>query len=325
VLLDMYDKLKATVTRLPWRVTLLILLGVALLAIALWFGLDSLVTATLSTRWQLVVFAGFTIFLLALGLGGLAFFFRRQPLLFNNSLVPGLMLGLAILPSFIIAVTFALVAHTIIRPAQSLSAEFLVQPEVSLWQPWVFYWQVLVLTFAMWIASASTATTDGHPPTPAWKRVGSQLRLYLPTGRSLVISVLGGLALWLVFTFIQSIAASISKPWLDLGNMATATTPFPLFVILALVSLTLAPWAEEVFFRGLLLDHWQRQTAPLLANAGVAAIFACLPMRPLLWLPAFLLGIGLGLLRQRSGLPAAILAHILFNGLMLLLSPLLVI
>ena len=48
-------------------------------------------------------------------------------------------------------------------------------------------------------------------------------------------------------------------------------------------------------------------------------------MRPLLWLPAFLLGIGLGLVRQRSGLPAAILAHILFNGLMLLLSPLLVI
>ncbi|MGD0708497.1 MAG: CPBP family intramembrane glutamic endopeptidase [Anaerolineaceae bacterium] len=325
MLLDIYDKLKATVARLPRRVTLLILLGAALLATALWFGLDSLVTASLSTRWQLIAFAGIAIFLLALGLGGLAFFFRRQPRLFNNSLVPGLMLGLAILPSFIIAVTFALVAHTIIRPGQSLSAEFLIQPEVSLWQPWVFYWQVLVLTFAVWIASASSPPTDGHTPTPIWKRIGSWLRFYLPTGKSLVISVLGGLALWLVFTFIQSIAASISKPWLDLGNMATAATPFPLFVILALVSLTLAPWAEEVFFRGLLLDHWQKQTAPLLANTGVAAIFACLPMRPLLWLPAFLLGIGLGLVRQRSGLPAAILAHILFNGLMLLLSPLLVI
>ena len=118
--------------------------------------------------------------------------------------------------SLIIAVTFALVAHTVIRPAQSLSAEFLVQPEVSLWQPWVFYWQVLVLTFAVWIASASTPPTDGHPPRPS----GSEL------GRGQTLSAdrqiarhqrLGGLALWLVFTFIQSIAASISKPWLDFG------------------------------------------------------------------------------------------------------------
>ena len=323
---DRHDDLKSVVARLHRRVTLLIVLVVAALAVAVWLCLDLLTTAAnLSTNGQLAAFAGLTVFLLTLGLGGLAFFFRRQPFLSESPLMPALMLGLVILPSFIIAVTFAAVAHTIIRPTQSLLAELLVQPEASLWRPWVFFWQVLVLIFAVRIAPASPTITTDKSQTSAWKQTLSWIGRNLPTGRSLVAGLLSGLALWLIYTFIQSMAVSFSEPWLDLGNTAATSLTFPMFVILAVVSLTLAPWAEEVFFRELLLDHWRTRMPPVLANLSAAAIFAFLPVRPLLWVPAFLLGIGLGLLRQRSGLSAAILAHILFNALMLVLNPLLVI
>jgi membrane protease YdiL (CAAX protease family) len=320
------DKLKSVVARLPRRVTLLIVLVVAVLAIALWLCLDLLTTAAnLSTSGQLAAFAGLAVFLLTLGLGGLAFFFRRQPSLPESPLMSSIMLGLVVLPSFTIATTFALVAHTIIRPTQSLLAELLVQPEASLWRPWVFFWQVLVLIFALRITPSSPIITSDRSQTSVWKRAWYWIDRDLTTNRSLVAGLLSGLALWLVYVFIQSMAASFSNPWLDLGESAVPTLATPLLIILAVVALTLAPWAEEVFFRGLLFEHWQTKLSPVLTNLGAAAIFAFLPMRPLLWVPAFLLGIGLGFLRQRSGLSAAILAHILFNSLMLVLNPLLVI
>jgi len=323
---NLQDKFKATVARLPWRVTLLILSAVALLAIALWFGLRSLVTSALSVGWQLAAFASIAIILLTIGLGGIAFSFRRQPLQPNSSLISWLMLGLAILPSFVVTVTFAVVAHTVVRPDQSLPAELLVQPEVSLWHPWVFFWQVLVLAFAIRVTSASSAKVkDKDQPTPFGKQFLSWSKQFLPDDISLITSLLGGLALWLVYAFLQSLAASLSNPWLSVENTTTAFLPSSLSLLLAVMSLTVAPWAEETFFRGFLLDHWQMRMDSLLANVGVAAAFAFMPMRPLLWVPAFLLGLGLGLLRQRAGLPAAILAHVLFNGLMLLLNPLLVI
>jgi len=323
---DRHDILKATVARLPRRVTLLITLAVVVLAILLWLSLYLLITTSnLSTNGQLAAFAGLAVFLLALGLSGLAFFFRRQPLLPDSPLMPSIMLGLVILPSFTIATTFALVAHTVIRPSQSLLAEFLVQPEASLWRPWVFFWQVLVLAFALWIGPVSPLSRADRPGASIWKRALSRLGNDLPAGKLFIAGALGSLALWLVFIFIQSITASFSAPWLDLADATPASPSLPVYIIFVVMSLTLAPWAEESFFRGLLLDHWQTKISPVAANLGVAALFAFLPMRPLLWVPAFLLGVGLGLLRQRSGLPAAILAHILFNGLMLLLTPLLII
>jgi membrane protease YdiL (CAAX protease family) len=323
---NLHDKIKATVARLPWRVTLLIVSGALLLAAALWFGLDSLVTASLSAKWQLAAFACIAIILLTIGLGGLAFTFRQQRNLPISAIIPGLIVVLAVLPSFIIAITFAVVAHTVIRPTQSLLAELLMQPEASLWRPWVFLWQMLVLAFALWITvpSSQISINEDRQKTLLGK-VTAWLKRNLPNKRSFIASLLGGLALWLVFTFIQSIAASFSQPWLDLSGGSETPIPLGLSIVLAFLALAIAPWLEETFFRGFLMDHWQSHLTPLLANACVAAVFAFLPMRPLLWLPAFLLGFGLGILRQRSGLPAAIFAHILFNALMLLLNPLLVI
>lgn len=80
------------------------------------------------------------------------------------------------------------------------------------------------------------------------------------------------------------------------------------------IGLLLAPWVEEHFFRATLLNaaavRWGRPRAVLLS----AALFALGQGRPLLLLPAFILGLALGGLALRRGSwEAAAWAHMGIN------------
>jgi membrane protease YdiL (CAAX protease family) len=133
---------------------------------------------------------------------------------------------------------------------------------------------------------------------------------------------LAGLGLWLVAYFCYNLLTP-RPPHLPASSTIPTSLPalpFALHAAVIFIALAVAPWAEETFFRGRLLPLWQSKMGVwglLLA----AAFYATLQFRPLLWLPAFILAIGLGLVARASGrLAPAILAHIVFNLLMLLVG-----
>jgi len=85
---------------------------------------------------------------------------------------------------------------------------------------------------------------------------------------------------------------------------------------LVLFSLVVAPLAEELFFRGLLLQavwRWLRRAWPAVIVSAVA--FGCVHGQPQDVVPLCTLGLVLGYLRLRSGsLAACVICHALFNA-----------
>jgi membrane protease YdiL (CAAX protease family) len=139
------------------------------------------------------------------------------------------------------------------------------------------------------------------------------LRRRLPT--ALISGGMLGLGLWLVGTFLISVFTA------QLPEAVTYPIAPLMKVVVLAAALVVAPWAEEMFFRRQLIEQWQPRLGIWGASLVSAAIFATLQVRPLLWLPAFLFGLGAGVLAQRTKsawAPAA--AHLVFNALMLILA-----
>lgn len=98
----------------------------------------------------------------------------------------------------------------------------------------------------------------------------------------------------------------------------------PTVLVLAIV--LVAPVAEEIFFRGVVLNAWLREYGPRLAIIGSAALFATIHADPsslttlagsiVNVVPIFGLGLALALVYLRTGsLLAPIALHATFNGL----------
>jgi membrane protease YdiL (CAAX protease family) len=128
-----------------------------------------------------------------------------------------------------------------------------------------------------------------------------------------LLKVLPGVALagWLVESFAHDPGGS--NPMLDLVLHRPEPLALACFLLTAVV---VAPLFEETLFRGVLLPG----LAPRLGNRGAvllsAALFAAAHLSLAEWLPLFVLGCGLGLLRLRSGrLGPPVLMHGLWNGL----------
>ncbi len=172
-------------------------------------------------------------------------------------------------------------------------------------QPWLFLWQALILVFV------------GAPP--ALPAPAQDVARRLP---ALPLGVLGGVAIGLAAAFAFSLGAA----WLEATRLVAlparpAEIPALIRVVTLLVGVGIAPWAEERFFRAELLIRWQPRLGGWGAAIASAALFATLQLRPLLWLPAFLAGLGLALLVQSSGsLRPAILAHAVANALLFALG-----
>ena len=82
-------------------------------------------------------------------------------------------------------------------------------------------------------------------------------------------------------------------------------------LILIAAAVSLAPWAEERFFRQQLATAWSVRLGPVWAAILVAFVFAAVQVRPFSFLPAFLLSLGLSGLRLGTNrLYPAVLAHI---------------
>jgi membrane protease YdiL (CAAX protease family) len=86
-------------------------------------------------------------------------------------------------------------------------------------------------------------------------------------------------------------------------------------VVLGVITILLAPVAEEVLFRGILYPWIKQLGFPRLALWGTAVIFAAIHMNVATFLPLACLALALALLYERTNnLLASITAHALFNG-----------
>ncbi len=206
----------------------------------------------------------------------------------------GLPLALLLLPEWTISLS---------RPAASGWKSLLGAAGLSTGQPWLFLWQAVVLT-GYQLTTLFSVNARQNTPLEAW---------------TIVFSLLAGLGLWLVSVYLFGLLTA----QLSILSTGSLTPPLPplLAIPFGLTAVLLAPWAEESFWRGELFQRWVKPMGVYGSSLATAALFAALQFRPLLFLPAFLLGLGLALLTYHTQrLYPAVLAHMLFNALMLLLG-----
>ena len=127
----------------------------------------------------------------------------------------------------------------------------------------------------------------------------------------LLVLPLVALSGWLIERFWSDPGGS--NPLLEM--VLTGRDPLALFC-LALTALVLAPLFEETLFRGVLLPAVGRRHGGPTAVVASAAIFAVAHLSLSELAPLFVLGLGLGWLRWRSGrLASCALMHGLWNGM----------
>lgn len=92
-------------------------------------------------------------------------------------------------------------------------------------------------------------------------------------------------------------------------------------VVLVMAIVVFAPIAEELFFRGVVFNAWEREYGVTRAIIGSALLFAVIHGSPFLIPSIFVLGIVLALVyRSTRSLPATITLHAVFNGITVLLA-----
>ena len=141
-----------------------------------------------------------------------------------------------------------------------------------------------------------------RPPATALRQALQMLLLILP------VVALGG---WLVEILWRDPGGS--NPMLELVLQGSDPWALACFAVTAVV---VAPLFEEIIFRGVLLPVLGTWLGPSGAVLLSAALFAAAHLSLSEWIPLFLLGLGLGVLRLRSGrLASCVLLHALWNGL----------
>jgi membrane protease YdiL (CAAX protease family) len=103
----------------------------------------------------------------------------------------------------------------------------------------------------------------------------------------------------------------IERPARELTDRAHGAGVLLLFLVVAV----LAPIAEEIFFRGLVLRSIERRLGTRWAIAGSAALFGAAHFEPLQFPALFVFGLVAAILVTRTGrLGPAIWAHVAFNA-----------
>lgn len=187
------------------------------------------------------------------------------------------------------------------RPASLGLLRVVGPPGLAAGQPEAFLWQGLVLALGLLLPRLRRPS---WPPRPRLE--------------SLAVGLLGGMALWLGCAFLLGL---LLAPFQGLFAPLSAPLAPTLRLLLAVIGCLAAPWALESTFR---LPGSPLQAAfPLRRPAlSIALVYALLQARPLLFLPAFGFSLGLSLLAQRTqGRAPVILAHAVFNLLMLVVHP----
>lgn len=137
-------------------------------------------------------------------------------------------------------------------------------------------------------------------------------------GRSLLIGLAASVPVWIGATLIGAAVATL----LQVIGLKEEAGPVDAFVArgdptVILVALCLvAPVAEEIFFRGVAYNAWERERGPWMALIGSAALFGAIHGSLFAFVPIFVLGIILALLYRRTGgLAANIALHAGFNAI----------
>ena len=145
----------------------------------------------------------------------------------------------------------------------------------------------------------------------SWAALG--FRLPRRGGWWLPLALLGG-ALAVVWLYFAVLAALGVEPG---GNIPEeAFDSVPLVVLVGVLSLAVAPFMEETFFRGFLFGGLRGRWGVFWAALGTGFLFSLAHIDPLLFIPFTAVGMLFAWGYVYSGsLLASMIAHLLFNGL----------
>ena len=135
-------------------------------------------------------------------------------------------------------------------------------------------------------------------------------------GKSLLIGLAAAVPAWIGATLLGALVATV----LQLFGLKEEAGPLDAFLergdptVILVAFLLVAPVAEEIFFRGVAYNAWDRERGPWVAVIGSAALFAAIHSSLFALVPIFVLGLILALLYRRTGsLAANIALHAGFN------------
>ena len=137
-------------------------------------------------------------------------------------------------------------------------------------------------------------------------------------GRSLLIGFAAAIPAWIGATLLGALAAIV----LGAFGLTEQAGPLDTFLergdptVILVAFLLVAPVAEEIFFRGVAYNAWERERGAWVAVVGSAALFAAIHSSLFALVPIFALGVILALLYRRTGsLAANIALHAGFNAI----------
>ncbi|MGH8900738.1 MAG: lysostaphin resistance A-like protein [Egibacteraceae bacterium] len=138
----------------------------------------------------------------------------------------------------------------------------------------------------------------------------------------LVYGVLGTLVLTFAIGFLlQALVHAFGSQVPPVQRSLRELTTGPAAPLASLVIVAIAPLAEELFFRGMLFQAFERWFGTWLSAVASAGVFAIQHAEPdllasvIVVVPVFLFGVYLALIFRRCGtIITPIIAHMLFNG-----------
>lgn len=163
---------------------------------------------------------------------------------------------------------------------------------------------LLAVTGGLIVAPRALVGLRLLPATRVWRSVAVGLILAIPAwvGVSLLAN--------LVATVLRALGLEQDTGIVD----AVMNRADPTVIVLAVV--LVAPIAEELFFRGVVYNAWEREHGTRVAVFGSAALFAAIHASLYLFLPIFVLGVVLALVyRSTRSLLATIALHAGFNAI----------
>jgi membrane protease YdiL (CAAX protease family) len=168
---------------------------------------------------------------------------------------------------------------------------------------------LLVVAGGLVVAPRALAGVRLLPATRPWRGVAVGLALAIPA--------------WVGVSLLANLAAAVLRALgfeQDTGIVdAVMNRADPTVIVLAVV--LVAPIAEELFFRGVVYNAWEREHGTWAAVFGSAALFAAIHASLYLLLPIFVLGIVLALVyRSTRSLPAVMVLHAGFNAITVTIS-----
>jgi len=147
-------------------------------------------------------------------------------------------------------------------------------------------------------------------PRPAWG---------LPVLLLIILFVIGSTLILVAATLVVELLGSSAS--IVIEDSMPSGGPIPIAAAI-LTSLLLAPFAEELFFRGVLYQALRQRMGVMLATGGSALLFTLVHARSTMAPEALLLGVVLAMMFERTdSLYPSMCVHMLYNGAILLLAP----